>query len=305
MTVTASTARPRRRGGFGFAVVLIGIGVAALLANLGYLHFSLVAILALWPVLLIVAGIDLVLAHRAPRAALAIDVLVVGTGLLLLAARPFGDSLANVWPFVHIGGASCPAGASTASTVQVPRGDISSYTLHLTGGAGSYTMTGGASDLVSATSDQPDLYLKASGSDIRLIQCGGGSHDVRVQLADDVPVSLDLTGGAGEFRLDLRSVKLTELRATNGAATLDVDLPRPSRDVPIRLTGGASTMTVTLGDAEASVDVTGGFTSLNAPGDSHGFTTAGRQHWESRGYAAARDRYTITVTGGASTVNVR
>ena len=306
------TARPepvRRRGGFGFALALIGVGIAALLANLGYLSFSWTAILALWPLLLVIAGVDLILAHRAPMAALAIDVVVVAVGLVLLATRPFGGGITTIFPFVNIGDTDCPSGVAQAS-VSVPKTSTTPVTIHITGGAATYTIAGGASDLVNATSDDPNLYLRSSGSDIRLTQCGnngslGGSRNIRVQIADDVPVSLDLTGGAGSFTLDLRSTKLTELRSTNGAATMEIDLPKPSGDVPIRLTGGASTITIVLGGAEASVDVTGGLTSLNAPGGAGGGTFAGRQHWDSTGYAGAHDRYTITVTGGASTITVR
>ena len=294
----------RRRGGFGFALVLIGIGVAALLANAGILNFSWTGLLALWPLLLVVVGVDLLLAHRAPLAALALDVAVLAVGLVLLATRPLGGT---PFPFVNFS-ASCPSGVAE-STVSAPKGSTTSYTLHLTAGAGTYMVTGGATDLVNATSDDPDLYLRTSGSDVRLTRCNaarfGSDGNVHVQVSDSVPVTIELTGGAGSFRLDLRTLQLKELRATNGAATIEFDLPKPSGEVPVRVTGGASTVTIDLGGADASVDLTGGLTSLNAPGGAGGGTIAGRQHWETSGYAGARDRYAITVTGGASTITVR
>jgi hypothetical protein len=297
----------RRRRGFGFAIVLIVLGSAVLLANLGYLTFSWSALLALWPLLLVIAGVDLLLAHRAPLAALAIDVVVIAAAFVLLATRPLGGSWSAIFPFVNID-TNCPSGTGQTS-VSVPKSSNGAYTLHLVGGAATYTITGGASDLVDATSDDPDLYLRTSGPDVRITQCDGGrfggDRNVRVQVADDTPVSLDLTGGAGTFNIDLRSTQLRDIRSTNGAATMEIDLPKPSGDVPIRLTGGASTITIALGGADASVDVTGGLTSLNTPGGGGGGTLAGRQHWDSTGYAAAHDRYTISVTGGASTITVR
>ena len=294
----------RRRRGFGFAIVLIAVGLAALLANLGYLAVSWVAVLALWPLLLVIAGIDLLVAHRAPVAALALDVAVVAVGLVLLISRP----IAGAFPLFGIGGGNCPAGAAQSS-VSAPKTSTDPYTLHITGGAGTYTIRGGATGLVDATSGESDLYLRTSGSDVRLTSCNvasfAGSRDVAVRIADDVPVTLEMTGGAGMFTLDLRTVQLRELRATNGAATMDIDLPKPSGDVTVRLTGGASTTTLALEGAEASVDVSGGLTTFNGPGGAGGGTIAGRQHWESPGYASARDRYTITVSGGASTITVR
>jgi hypothetical protein len=307
---TFTPAEPvRRRGGFGFALILIGIGLAALLSNLGYLTVSWVAMLALWPLLLVIAGVDLLLAHRAPLAALALDVVVVTVGLVLLATRPFTGSFAGIFPFVNIGD-DCPSGAAQSSvSVPKPSDTGTAYTLRFTGGAGTYTITGGSSQLVEASSDNADLYLRTSGIDVRVTSCTNagfrGSRNVQVKVADDVPVTLELTGGAGTFNLDLRTTQLKELRATNGAATMEIDLPKPSGNVPVRITGGASTVTVSLGGAEASVDVTGGLTALHAPGGVDGGTFAGREHWQSQGYDTAKDRFTITVTGGASTINVQ
>lgn len=297
----------RRRGGFGFALVLVAIGVAALLANLGYMSFSWGALLALWPLLLVIAGIDLLLVHRAPLAALALDIIVIGVGLVMLATRPLGGSFGSIFPFVEFGN-DCPPGVAAESTVSVPKTSTSNLTLHLVGGAGTFTVTGGASDLVNATSDDPDLFVRVNGSDVRITECGrrlGASRNVRVRIADDVPVSLELTGGAGTFTLDLRSTMLRDLRATNGASTMEIQLPKPSGTVSLRLTGGASTITIVLGGAEASVNVTGGLTSLNAPGGAGGGTFAGHQSWQSAGYAGAQDRYSIEVTGGASTLTIR
>src|SRR5438270_340678 len=68
---------------------VIGIGVLALLANYGLVTgLSALAILALWPVLLILLGIDIAFARRWPVETLAAEVVIIGLALLLAATQP-------------------------------------------------------------------------------------------------------------------------------------------------------------------------------------------------------------------------
>ena len=87
MSLTAPYAPPpvrerRRRGGVIGPLVLIFIGAVFLLENTGYLPPNFwVNLWRLWPVLLVLAGIELMLAHRIPwivLAGLATLVLIVG-----------------------------------------------------------------------------------------------------------------------------------------------------------------------------------------------------------------------------------
>lgn len=296
-----------RRRGFGFPLVLIAIGLVALLANLGLAPLSWSAALSLWPLILVIIGIDLLLAHRAPLAALALDVAVVVLGLVLLVSRPYAP---DWFPFASFGARDCPTPARSAS-VAAQRESVQRLAFHFSGGAGTFRFSGGASNLVEATSDANDLYFRSSSSgdrvvDVRLTQCepgGFGGRNVEVRIASDVPTSLELTGGAGTFDLDLRAVKVSDIRITNGASSTTLALPRPSGDVPVRIIGGASSINIDLGGAEARVETSGGLTSLNAPGASS--NAFGRNSYETPGYASARDRYTVSVTGGVSSVSVR
>ena len=56
---------PARRGGLAGPILLIGFGLLLLLSNLGYISGSIWNILLrMWPVILIVAGIDLLIGRR-------------------------------------------------------------------------------------------------------------------------------------------------------------------------------------------------------------------------------------------------
>ena len=113
----------------------------------------------------------------------------------------------------------------------------------------------------------------------------------RIGVSPTVPTVLDVQAGAGDFRLDLSSIVVTSAFLGIGAATLSVVLPRPTGEVPIRVEGGAARFTFHVPPGvEARVAVTGLATS------------AGPR--ETPGYTSATDRVSVTVTGGAASVEV-
>ncbi len=288
-----------RRGLF-WPLLLIVVGVLFLLANLGLLApISVVGLLRLWPLLLVLMGIDIAVARRRPLAALALEGLVIVAGVAILLAQPSGGWIAFTTP-----------GGPGETSVSAPRESADSLALHVDGGAGSYTISGGAGALVEASSDEPDLRLRTTRSgtrvDVRLDQSdrgfrlgGVGPTHVDAKVASDIPTSLDLNAGAGDFVVDLSDVKLTGARMNVGAAQLRIVLPHPTGDVPITISAGASSVVVEIpAGVEAQVTLNGALTSLTSEnGRFSGSATPG--------YAAATDRVTVRVTGGASAVTVR
>lgn len=301
--------RELRRRGFGFPLALIAVGLVALLANYGILGpVSWVSLLGLWPLILVLIGIDLLLAHRAPALALAGDVAVIALGVALALTRP-------VWiafPSFSFSGTDC--GGDRASSVSAPRDGVKDVSLRVAAGATRLVLGGGASGLLEATSTASDLRLdtrtprSATGVELRLDQCLGaapfgrdGSNEMRVQVAGDVPLSLDVSAGAATIDLDLRDVTVSDVRVSTGAATVNLLLPKPSGDLRVAISSGASTINVQLPPGvESRVTLSGGLSTLNG-----GRNFAGRNASESPGYARARDRVTVTVNAGMSTVNVR
>jgi hypothetical protein len=304
---------PRR--GLFWPLILITVGLVFLLANYGLIGpVSALAILSLWPLILILIGIDIAIGRRWPLAALAADVVVVAAGLALVATQPSALPWSS---FVVFG----PHGNDTpgTSTVVVPRnvkladgtvGPAKSMTFHLNGGAGSFNVTGGASDvLVRATSDQDNLSTKttyrADQVDVRVDQSDRGFRlaaapmRIDVQLASDLPTSFDMNAGAGEFVVDLRDVKVTDARINVGAASLRLVLPKPTGDVAITVTAGASSVVIEIPDGtEARVNTTGAVISVRS--DNPRVTGT-----ETAGYSTAKDRVTVRVNAGASSLVIR
>jgi hypothetical protein len=308
--MTAETATPppprryRRRGMF-WPLVLIGVGLVALLANYGVIQtVSVVSLLALWPVLLILLGIDIAFARRWPLPTLIVEVAVIGGALFLAATQPSALTFAT---FTFNSSSDCPNPTASSS---VPRGTLQSLTLRIDTGAARYRVTGGAAGAVEVSSDSGDVCLRdrttLTRGDVRISQHGarfGGTTEISVKVASDLPLSLQVNAGAGEFTMDLRDIKTTDVHLSVGASSTTVILPHPTGDVPIRLDGGASSVSVEIpSDVEARVTVTGGLiatTSTNPRATKNGSVI------ETPGYGAAKDRVTVSITGGASTITVR
>jgi hypothetical protein len=287
-------------------LVLIAVGIVFLLGNYGLIRpVSFVALLALWPVLLVLLGIDIAFARRWPIETLAAEVIIIGLALLLAATQPDALSLTTF----SIGGSSgC---GDPRSSVSVPRGSLQSISVSINGAAARYHLAGGASAALEANAGYDELCLAvrdaSSGrGDVRLSQGGtriGGDNDVTVKLSNDLPASVTLNAGAGEFDVDLHELKITDARLNIGASSTTVVLPHPSGDVVIRADGGASSLVIEIpADVEARVTVSGGLVTANT---SNARTTKTGNVIETSGYAAAKDRVTVNVTGGATSVAVR
>ena len=309
MTTAAATppAEPaRRRRGLFWPLVLIGVGILALLANYGVVTgLSIVAILALWPVLLILLGIDIAFARRWPVQTLAAEVVIVGLALLLAATQPNALSLTAF----NVGGS---AGCNDPrSAVSVDRGSFQAMTLRIDGGAARYRVTGGATGAVEANATYEELCSTVRSGDgtrgdLRLTQGGtrfASGNEIDVRLAIDLPTSLTVNAGAGEFDLDLHDVKVTDVRLNVGASSTTLVLPHPSGDVAVRVDGGASSVVLEIpAGVEARVTVSGGLVSSSSTNPR---ATKSGNVIETAGYATAKDRVTVIVNGGASSVSVR
>jgi hypothetical protein len=275
------------RGSLVWPLVLITVGALALLANFGLISFSWSALFGLWPLLLILIGIELLVARRAPLLALALQIGAIVIGLALVVGLPRQQ------------------GPATAA-ISVPREGATRLEFSLEAGAGRFELRGGATELVQASSTREDLVHEvdrrgdrvdvevrpaAAGFFTRIGETAPASWQLRI--ASDVSSEIRVAGGAGEFILDLRDVRVTEARVSTGASDLSVVLPKPTGEVEVRIDSGASSIEIEVPPGvEARVSTTGPAISVS-----------GRS--ETANYASARDRVRVTINAGASSVTIR
>jgi len=295
-----------RRGLF-WPLLLITIGLVFLLVNFGFIPgVTAVSLLNLWPLVLILGGVDIAIGRRWPLAALGIDVVVIGLGLALLATQP-----------TFVGGPFWIASGGVAgdSDVTVPRQNVTALSLDINGGAGRFRISGGSTTLVEAHSANDDLRLRRSDIDrggthasVRIDQ--SGSHrvgstaaDVDARVASDVETALSVDGGAGEFVLDLRDVKLSSAELNVGAASLTLTLPKPTGTVTIDVSAGASSIIVEVPDGvEARITTTGALLTLRS---SNPRLNVSGNAAETTGYGSATARVTVRITAGVSSITIR
>lgn len=290
--------RERRGGGLFGPILLIVVGLLFLASNLGVIvPISWGQLFRLWPVLLILAGIDLALGRRMPVLALVLGVLVVGGAVGLVAQYP---GVGGIFP------------ADGRDQISVPRAGAKSLDLRIAGGAAAYRLSGGATALVEASSDRSDLRLAhdrrtGDAASVRIEQADlpllNGGGDIEVRVASDIPLSLRFDAGAGDFTLDLRDLRVSEVNVAVGAASVRLVLPRPQGEVAVRVSAGASSIVIEnpLG-ADARVSATGALVSVRSEDARY---TGSDREMSTAGYAAARDRLTVRVDAGASSVTLR
>ena len=299
-----------RNRGLLFPLVLIAIGVIVLLANTGVLSTGALQRLGdLWPLLLVIAGLQLILNHTLPRqqatmvglGATAVIVIAAVAYAALAPAASFGTQQFDSTE--RLGGLSA-ANLDvnySAATIEVQAGSLgdSLYQAHVDypGGENPPTIS---LDHVTGT---VAIHDSSNFSPFHLF--GGTRRHVLVTLTDRIPWAIQIGGGAANLRLDLRHLQLSKLDISGGADQLDGQLASPKGAVVIAVSGGASNVTLQApAHSEWRVMVSGGVSAVTINGSSHG-SLGGDFQQQSPGYTSATNRFDIEISGGASHIDFR
>jgi hypothetical protein len=236
--------------------------------------------------------------------------LTIGVLFLLRNAGLIRIDWSIVWPVIIIAigaviviGAFRRTGRGTGDrSVVIPIDGAQRLELALRLGAGRYRLRGGSLALTEATADEPTIgHVMERRGDLARVRLSTavdpwawgwrGGLGWQIGVTSALPVVLDVRAGAGEFDLDLSAVALVSAFMGIGAADLRVVLPRPRGEVPVRIEGGAAGFTLLVPAGVEMRVTTSGLLTTSGP-------------METPGYAAARDRVTVTVSGGAASVRV-
>lgn len=291
----------RRYRSYFWPAVLILIGVFALLVNSGVISTDRLSLLFdLWPLILIVVGLELLARRAAPGqagdvAAVLIVLLAAGGAVAYVALAPNPSTSGKLESHAAIG-------------------NLDHAALEIDAGAATITVTGTSSlssDLYHATIDysgpKPSVDLDRSNGNLTISQgnTGFGVFQTRrfildLQINSTIPWTIASNGGASTETFKLASLPLKSMDLNTGASREDIALGTPSGVVPIRINGGALTVNLHRPPGTgASVNVSGGAVSLTFDGhQSHGIGEVG----EATG--SSTDTYRVDVSGGASTVTM-
>ena len=298
----------RTRGAF-FPVILIAVGVIFLLVNLKVVSPDAVQRLGdLWPLVLVILGIQLVLNHTLPRPQARIAGLAAAA-VIVLAALGYA-----------ILGPASPGGTQRLESSEALNG-LTAATLDLGYGGASVDVQSAdlGTQLFQATVDYPNGEqppdvtvdreagtLQISGGNSSVFHLFGGprTRHISVTLTNRIPWSVQIAGGAADLHLQLENLQLLKLEISGGVSRMDVRLPRPKGTLAVDVAGGASTVTLhAVTNTEWRVAVSGGVSSLTINGTAYG--GIGDVQQQSHGYGSAADRLNVDVSGGVSHVDFR
>lgn len=310
--------RHRSRGGVVGPLVLIFIGCVWLLQNAGYLPSNAwLNLWRLWPVILVLLGLELLLAHRVPGlvlASLAMLVLVVGAvATSLWVGRSTASGVVTRFVSTDLAGATQAtvtmrfgAGELTMGPLVQP-GPGQLAEMRYAGPAElapepRYAPTpGGLGRLEYQTTDS----AAASGLPPFLSSGDADTLHLDVNLAPSVPIaSLQIQTGATDAHLDLSNLKVASTDISLGAASAWIRLPESAGKTTAHISSGAATITVEIPQGVAAqVRHHGGLSTLDI--DAARFPAVTEGVYRSMNYGSATNEVDLSIDTGFTTIVVR
>ncbi|HLO36246.1 MAG TPA: MarR family transcriptional regulator [Candidatus Deferrimicrobium sp.] len=198
----------------------------------------------------------------------------------------------------------------TPSEHSAPLGGLTSAKLHVRSGLSSLRLRPGA--------DPRDLYrgaFEGATPQVRLrdgrvlVQYRGIPFDWRKRnatfgLNTTIPWTIEVLGGIQRVEADLRAIDLRRFDLTGGSERFQVELGRPTGELPIRIVGGAKTVRLERPRGVAvRLKVVGSTGSATLDGVRLG-KRAGESTLETPGWEASADRIALEVVGGSRSIEV-
>lgn len=289
---------------FFWPAVLILVGLVALLVNTGQLPVDrLFQLIDLWPLILILIGVELVIRRSVHGTAGDI-----ATALILVLAIVFAAAYVTVTPN--------PA-ATQAIDSKDDVGSLTEATVEINTAGATVTISGGAElgpDLyhshVDYSGPKPHVALDRETGTLRISQANANVFTIRnrrfaliLQLNPAVHWTIEQNSAASSNTINVSQLHVAAI-TINGAASRDeITLGQPAGIVPVTINGASVVVHVHVpGETAVSVAVSGAAVTLNAGGrNMHGI---GRLSYVSSGFAGAKDGYRIEVNGAASNVSL-
>jgi len=277
-------------------ILLIGLGVVWLLGNLGYIPTpSLRMLLRLWPLILIVIGLDIIFGRRSPvlGGLIGLGAVALVIALLLLAPNLGQETGGELKTLTF----SEPLGSATSARITL---DLERYPTTVEALSASDLLIDAELDTLtdvrfSARGTQEKSVslepVTGSGFDFDWIDLAGADARWEVGLSPDVPIDLTVDVGSGSATIDLMYLEITELGINGGSGSTELILPESSSQYTADIDGGSGSfdiefesgaevravMSVGSGsfdvvigssaDVEARIDGGSGSITIDAPGD--------------------------------------
>lgn len=317
-------------------LILVLIGGMFLLHNYGYVHFNWMNFLYLWPIFIVIGGVNLIFAHNRSAWATIIKVAVVLAGFGLLAFGNFGNRL-HFWPNSYYtfhnnddnddSDDEDSTGTSKSGIVKVEGNSFFNepYTagirvaqLNISGGGTTYNLSDTTNQLFSANTKEfmgkyefshhnddstyvLDFNMKKNNGH-RFSWGNSKSNEATFKLNPKPEWEINVEAGATELDFDLTKFKIRKLKMEGGAASFNVKLGQPLAETNVEVSTGMANVNISIPkNAACRITTDSGLSSHQFDG----FTKKDDDSYETPGYDGAKNKIVISIDGGISDFKVR
>ena len=296
-----------RRPGLFWPLLLVGLGGLLLLQTIGLLPAGMWGALALlWPVLLILLGLDMLAGRRSAGGALL--VLALGA-LVVIASLAWAALRANSLP----AGGTQPVyqfrGTAQAAAVKL---DYHLGELNVSAMDDAARLMAGETRRGPGESVQQAYYLTEGAGQLTLSQqqavlfapflaSRGASSRWDLKFTSSLPLALEISTGVGTANLDLSGLYLTRLDLKTGVGQTQVSFPA-SGPLSATVKSGMGDVTLTIPpDVPTRITVESGLAGVNIP------ARFGREGnvYTTFGFSAAGHYLDLKLQAGVGTVTVK
>jgi hypothetical protein len=315
--------------------ILVCIGAIFLLNNFGYIDFHWMNILHLWPVFLIMGGVNLIFAHNKSGWATILKLAVVVGGFALLLFGNFGSRY-NFWPGKYSYSFNddkdsddddSDSSSTDKGVVKIEGSSVfnKDYTpdaklarLNISGGGTTYTLNDTTSQLFKA--ETKEFYGKYEFTNskedsvyvlnLRMKNNKGWHFDsddnksnlANIKLNPNPVWDINVATGATKLDFDLSKFKIKNLTLKGGAASFGVKLGEPLATTNVDVATGVSEVNISIPkDAACSIRTNSGLSS----NEFEGFNKKDNNLYETPGFDAAKNKIYIHMSGGVSDFKVK
>lgn len=309
--------------------ILITLGVIFLLRSFGYIHLHWLNILHLWPIFLVIGGINLIFANNRSPWATVLKLAVVFAGIYILLFGNFSNSF-SFWPnySYHYNNDNDDDddedSTASANVVKIEGSSIFTEPFHadariaklnISGGATVYNLSDTTNELFQANTKEYGgryEYTHHSNDSVYVLnfQMKNNSHfnwgrnktNTATFKLNTAPVwDINIETGATKLDFDLTKFKIRKLDINGGAASFHVKLGEPLDATHLNVETGASEVTIAIPkDAACSIETDTGLSSNKFDG----FTKTDDDKYETAGFSNARKKIYIHMSGGISDFKV-
>ena len=316
-----------RRGFSLFGVLLVALGIVLLLNTLGVLPFRIwLELVDYWPVLLVLVGVKMLLAPRAPLLGIGVAALIV-SGAVAAAfvtmpdyraeapvhvtyMEPLGDTEVLRLGMGFAGGAVELSSDSSVATSDsaLMAADFGNRPAEVirdkTGRLTEIYLSAGSPGFSITTDDGKAWDVQGPHSDVFYPELNvGGLVDWRLKISPHVALELEIHAGAADLDLDLQELNVRKVAVGAGASDIRILLPANAGRTSVEIAAGAADVEIVVPEGVAARienDILLSSTQI----DSDRFVETYDGFHQSPDYSTASNRVDIEIEGFAADVTV-